>query len=138
MRAATRMRTDFFSTPLAYPTRQHPLFSVPALLLIQLAVLSDTAVHVCGVGTATFNSYLLPPGAVAINLGWRHPKARNGIVYFDHHILGSLDHVSALRKGRSDIQNEPPRGTGGQSSSKRLKLACGAARFATHYLSLWK
>ena len=62
----------------------------------QLRVLSETAVQVAGVGTAQMNSFLLPAGAVALCLGWRHDGSKRRIEYFDSHILRSLDHVRAL------------------------------------------
>jgi hypothetical protein len=61
----------------------------------QLELISKTDVHVTGVGTGQMNVFLLPPGAVALGLGWRDDFSYNHIHYFDA-ILASLDHVSVL------------------------------------------
>ena len=62
----------------------------------QLHQLREAAVHVSGVGTAQMNAFLLPPGAVAICLGWHNAKTARRIDYFDSHVLHSLDHVRVL------------------------------------------
>ena len=66
----------------------------------QLSEMRSCAVQVSGVGSAQINNYLLPPGAVAVALGWRYPAAAGGtrlnITYFDSHLLHSLDHVRSL------------------------------------------
>lgn len=62
----------------------------------QLHQLREAAVHVSGVGTAQMNAFLLPPGAVAVCLGWHNAKTARRIDYFDSHVLHSLDHVRVL------------------------------------------
>jgi len=61
----------------------------------QLELISNTDIHVTGVGTGQMNVFLLPPGAVALGLGWRNDFSYNHIHFFDA-ILTSLDHVSVL------------------------------------------
>lgn len=62
----------------------------------QLKVMRSAAVQVSGVGSAQINQFLMPPGSVAIALGWREDSSRHGIHYFDSHILRSMDHVRTL------------------------------------------
>jgi hypothetical protein len=62
----------------------------------QLRTIRGAAVQISGVGSAQMNQFLLPRGSVAISLGWRNERSRNGIYYFDSHILRSLDHARAL------------------------------------------
>ena len=62
----------------------------------QLKLIATIDVQVSGVGTAQMNSYLLPPGSVAVCLGWRHEESSRRIHYFDSHLLRSLDHVRVL------------------------------------------
>lgn len=62
----------------------------------QLKAMRGAAVQVSGVGSSQINQFLLPRGAVAICLGWRSEASRHGIVYFDSHILRSMDHVRVL------------------------------------------
>ena len=61
----------------------------------QLELISNTDIHVTGVGTGQMNVFLLPPGAVALGLGWRDDFSYNHVHFFDA-ILTSLDHVSVV------------------------------------------
>lgn len=65
-------------------------------LVEQIRYVSKVAVYACGVGTAMFNSFLLPAGAVVMALGWRMQTARKRIAFYDQYFINALDHVRVL------------------------------------------